>query len=299
MKCPTCGSSTSRLIGPIPDSILFAGRELSMPMPGGSLHHCQSCGLYFRDPAVDKQLLTSLYSTGSDNHWQWVPSTRVDWRIAREWLERKGKHGGTILDLGCYDGAFLATLPAGWELNGIEANSAAAERATAKGVTIEGSDFGELEHLAAYDVIVAFDVIEHAHNPLEFINNCLNHLAKNGLLIISTGNAAAASWRLLGARHSYATCAEHLSFLSPQWVQWAVSRCNSSVWRIECYCRQPGNIRQELRDVCKNLMYRYAPKIVRELRLRGIARLQHSAMIDHPPTWPTARDHMIFALVKA
>lgn len=299
MRCPCCGCVRLDNIGKIPDAIMFSGRELSSPLPGGILLKCLQCNLRFRYPSLDKKTLDDLYRNGSSDNWKWTPASRVDWQIAKRWLSTYHSQNRSILDLGCYDGTFLASLPECWDRYGIEAHPDAAAKASQHGINMVGFDFSDIKKLASVDAIVAFDVIEHVHDPLEFVQMCMNHLKESGLMIISTGNSASVSWHLLGSKHSYVACAEHISFLNPQWVKWAAPMSKSKVWQIESYRRRASGIIQRLIDIDKNLLYRCLPGIVRCLRSNGIARLQHPALLDHPPTWPSAKDHMIFALIKS
>jgi 2-polyprenyl-3-methyl-5-hydroxy-6-metoxy-1,4-benzoquinol methylase len=69
-----------------------------------------------------------------------------------------------VLDIGFGNGAFLGWSRAqGWECEGIEVNARLIERGSRSGFTVSGSLGGlkESPHWKPYDLITAFDVLEH------------------------------------------------------------------------------------------------------------------------------------------
>ncbi|TLU87933.1 MAG: hypothetical protein FDX21_03750 [Chlorobium sp.] len=156
--CPDCGGN-GVLVGPIPDSVFFAGRTVEKPLKGGRLYRCSLCTLGFRWPRLDKKQLDDLYKQGDENTWSSAPTARTDWQIGRDLLKDLLSRGMSILDVGCFDGGFLEPLVDLYACNGIEIYSLAAKRAAKKGVTIIGSDFADVS--GSFDCITAFDVIEH------------------------------------------------------------------------------------------------------------------------------------------
>jgi 2-polyprenyl-3-methyl-5-hydroxy-6-metoxy-1,4-benzoquinol methylase len=96
-----------------------------------------------------------------------------------------------LLDIGAGDGVFLRqSLQRGWRVQGVEPSSGAVRRYREQG----GGDellCGTLDNLdpdVRFDVITAWDVIEHVEDGLEFIQNAARHLAPGGCLILETGN---------------------------------------------------------------------------------------------------------------
>lgn len=95
-----------------------------------------------------------------------------------------------LLDLGCSCGYFIeAALNQGINAYGVEFSEVAIKSAheNIRSRIIHG-DVNKLDILSnsSYDVITAFDILEHTLDPSLFINNAKKHLKKNGLLVIST-----------------------------------------------------------------------------------------------------------------
>src|SRR5215831_114033 len=177
--CPGCGSEDARSLGPLPASSLFAGRYLPELLPAGDLYRCRVCALGYRHPRIPKARLDELYEGGT--RWVWEtsePARRMDWTFgAREILARHGPEC-SVLDIGCFDGTFLALLGGRCEKAGIEIHSGAAARAAAAGVKILGSDFDALcAEPARFAAITAFDVIEHVENPARLLSQMAGSLA--------------------------------------------------------------------------------------------------------------------------
>jgi 2-polyprenyl-3-methyl-5-hydroxy-6-metoxy-1,4-benzoquinol methylase len=91
-----------------------------------------------------------------------------------------------VLEIGFGNGLFLRYAnEKGWEVHGVEANSELVENALQAGfVAIGPTELSRLE-VASYDLIVAFDVLEHisANEAVSFLGDLLRLLKKGGQLI--------------------------------------------------------------------------------------------------------------------
>lgn len=157
-----------------------------------------------------------LYETASDK--VWVSATlRPDQLRVRD-LIVSIKSSGSVLDVGCYNGAFLASLGPQFMKYGVEASLAAAMSAREKGISIVATKFQELGKVdRRFDVVVAIDVIEHVADPKALLDLLAGRLARNGLIVVSSGNIDTAAWRLAGGRYWYCSFPEHISFISRAW----------------------------------------------------------------------------------
>ena len=165
--CPGCGNKVD-VIGPIPATDVFAGRLLENPLEGGLLHRCKICFLGFRWPRLSKNKLDKLYEQGEEYVWTSSGELRNDRIIGRDWIVKALVSGGSILDVGCFDGGFLERLVGLYKCYGIEIHPQARLRAESKGVSMIGADFSELK--GQFDCVTAFDVIEHVENPALLID---------------------------------------------------------------------------------------------------------------------------------
>ena len=101
---------------------------------------------------------------------------------------------------------------------GVEINRAAAVMAETRGINVVAHDLERIADVARlFDAIVSCDVIEHVSCPFEFVRLLLSKTAHGGVIVISTANADAWSWRFFGSRFWYCYPPEHISFVSPAW----------------------------------------------------------------------------------
>jgi len=107
-----------------------------------------------------------------------------------------------LLEIGCARGVFLdLARRAGYETAGIEMNAAAAAYAREKfGLAVASGAFEEAGgELGSFDIIAAFDVLEHAPDPALFLERLAAHLRPGGLAVIGTPDASSFLYRLAEA----------------------------------------------------------------------------------------------------
>jgi len=299
--CPACGSLNLALIGAIPSSDLFAGRQLPKPREGGALYGCRDCHLSFRYPCASDDELNSLYEAGCGNAWT-SGKPRKDWKIAKAWIEERLPLGSSILDVGCFDGGFLNTLAPGYERYGVEIQNSAGEKARRSGVDLIASSYDELANWSdRFDAVVAFDLIEHVRNPANLLAMFASAVRPSGLVIVSSGNSDAWSWRLLGARYWYCAIGEHVSFVNPRWARPVCHRVGLALQCCEFFSHSDAGAQRKLTEALKNVAYRLAPRTTALIRRMGVGRKdagRFPELADYPPSWMSARDHFIFLCTK-
>lgn len=143
-----------------------------------------------------------------------------------------------LLDVGCSSGALLAVAARlGFSPSGVEIASKAAETARRAGFEV----FCGLLHEArfadeAFDVITAFELIEHLNNPLLLLRECHRILKPEGVLIINTPNAASWTASVMKERwdgFSLTSMGGHVSFFSPRSLAHLADQCGFRVERLE------------------------------------------------------------------
>jgi len=218
MNCRVCGIeatafakiSTKDLDEPFLDATLRA------QLPELRLSRCDGCGcLWATDDRQCEEVLLEAYSRVNDSYFD---SEHIGQRHREfyKWLENlleEHHAGGSILDVGCGDGSFLAVLSDKWNKHGIEPSKAGTELSRKKSLDVS---VGTLSSSAPYrvDLISALDVIEHVVDPHFFIESVKEHLNANGTIILLTGDSAAYSARVAGPQWSYLRWCGHISVFS-------------------------------------------------------------------------------------
>jgi 2-polyprenyl-3-methyl-5-hydroxy-6-metoxy-1,4-benzoquinol methylase len=299
--CPSCKSDMLSFIGDISATDKFAGRLLPEPLFGGSFFLCNDCRLGFRHPRMTKEELDRLYCLGESDIWEDQINGRTDWKIAASFISTYHK-GSRILDVGCFDGRFLDFLGPGLKRFGIEIHEDAVRRARRKGIDIIGKDYAVLEKSREdFDVITAMDLIEHVPDPNYLLRLLGNAIKPGGIIIVSTGNTQALSWRLMGSRYWYCTFAEHISFINPAWCHLAAKQDGLTVEKIMNFSHSATNRRRQLEELAKNIAYKLVPSLTTWLRMNGFGgkdAKKYTVLANHPPSWSSAKDHIIVLFRK-
>lgn len=303
VTCTGCNAENVKSIGPIPSAITFAGGTLNAPIMGGVLYRCSNCKLAFRFPQLSKHDLDMLYQSEDNTSWHSSPSSRrVDWDLVACEIATIENANCDILDIGCFDGGFLHSLVKGFGLFGVEMHPGASELAVSKGVTIVGSDFDSMDEVdRKFGVTTSFDSIEHSRNPAVFLKDMAKLTMPGGLVILSTGNADAPTWKLLGGRYWYCTISEHISFISPKWCDAVADQLGLSVEKIIRYSHSNAKMQNRVAEFLINVIYALSPKFFSMLRKWGFGGAEFRidpCLNEHPPSWMTAKDHFICVFKK-
>jgi 2-polyprenyl-3-methyl-5-hydroxy-6-metoxy-1,4-benzoquinol methylase len=130
-------------------------------------------------------------------------------------LIEKYKKPSKLLDIGCGAGTFLQVAKnRGWQILGVEISGLAVDHVKKKGIRIREGIFEEMKIREKFDVITVFQTIEHAIDPLIFLQKVRNLLKPQGLLILTTPDQRGFLARLMGKRWFEYYNHEHNFFLN-------------------------------------------------------------------------------------
>lgn len=302
--CPSCSSSEVLFKGDIPPSASFAGRALNHELGGGALYGCQKCHLFFRYPRRSAEELKTLYRLGNQQNWAEAASQRADWELIRKWMIAV-EGIKRVFDVGCFDGRFLEYIGRNYQWIGVEISEKAAVRARARGVQIVGNDFSHLSEINPLaDVATAIDTIEHSISPRRFLSAMADCVRPGGYIVITTGNTAAPTWRLMGSRYWYCHIAEHMSFINPSWAKYVSPDIGLKVKHIRQYSHSDNNaaLKQKIIETFNNLLLKFTPKLFAYLRKKGLGRIdlgRFPGQAFAPPSWMSAKDHILIIFQKS
>ena len=112
---------------------------------------------------------------------------------------------GSLLDLGCGNGAFLRlALDNGWSGRGVDGAPALAQSARTQGTPVELCDLDQWERRdnALYDAVRLWYTLEHVANPGRLVRLAVESLKPGGILLVGVPNDATPLSRKLMASPS-------------------------------------------------------------------------------------------------
>ena len=173
IPCPICKDNSS-------EEHLFSKN-------GFEFVRCGSCEMIYTNPQPKTELIEDIYKDSKSSEiWRKLQSSKTE--IA--WKEDYYKDNITflknyinkpsslkLLDLGCNNGLFLEYVKTqtNWDFLGIDLNKKAIKEAERKGLNVKNCNFSDLNE--EFDLITMFGVLEHIPNPLELLNEIVNHQA--------------------------------------------------------------------------------------------------------------------------
>ena len=132
---------------------------------GREIVRCRACGLEWAHPMPTAEELDAYYaqSYADGTYSFFAEAQEVRGLIARHRLEsiRPFAREGRWLDVGASSGDFVAAVAGEREIEGLELSEQAVEEARSRGLTMHCSSAEAFEPEAPYEMITAFDVLEH------------------------------------------------------------------------------------------------------------------------------------------
>lgn len=184
--CPACHADDIEAVESVDRtdlvrSYLQKGIDVSPYLRGGSitLCHCNHCKLGFFYPACVGN--GPFYEQLQTQAW-YYQDDKPEYAHAATLIHQES----SVLEVGCGKGAFRNWLPQSIRYTGLEFNDEAVQKARAAGLDVRKQPVEE--HAAAshrYDVVCAFQVLEHVEHPKQFFHACVQALKPGGTLMIA------------------------------------------------------------------------------------------------------------------
>ncbi len=165
--CPVCGSLRARPFLELPDYQFYTDDSDHPKQATIRDVQCDDCFAAFLDPVYTDTGFGILFAQAEQSYG--AMAGRVGEEIS--WMAERGLlgHGAVALDVGCYDGGLLASMPDGVRRMGVDIDSTAIER----GRLLLGEDaelvVGDFESFVVStppDLITMFHVLEHLPRPV-------------------------------------------------------------------------------------------------------------------------------------
>ena len=218
-KCPLCKLPSTYKFGDVIyfTPTFFSSQEIS-PTLKPELWKCKNCKSCFGQNVIPETEAVTLYMKGdASKRWSNTVFEKSKSNEIIKVLDDLFVKGYNVLDIGCNTGELLDfAKERGCQTFGVEYSLNSLKLLKEKGHTI----FSEIDKVNGYyNVITAFDLVEHIYNLPVFLESCYKKLAPNGYLVFLTGDISSISARLAGSRWGYVRYPEHIVFPSKKYFQ--------------------------------------------------------------------------------
>jgi 2-polyprenyl-3-methyl-5-hydroxy-6-metoxy-1,4-benzoquinol methylase len=246
VQCPACASGSA---------------HAAFEKYGFSFLRCTACRTIYMSPRPSERLMADYYAS-SQNYAYWAkhifPASEATRRekIHKPWLERilglvRSYGAGTsrLIEVGPGFGTFCSVAResgAFGEVVAVEPTPELAQACRDRGVAVIEKRIEEAAgDIAAGDVLVAFEVVEHLFDPARFLKQARRLVKPGGLLVLSCPNGEGFDIAELGPL-SLAVDAEHVNLFNPSSLSALVASAGFETLEV----LTPGRLDAELvRDV--------------------------------------------------
>lgn len=192
---------------------------------------CRNCNLTYSE--VQPQNFDDVYSSEDFlkkqiNAYDKTRKYRIErFAVERIKILKKYKKKGSLLDFGCGTGWFLEEAKKHYKVNGVEYSDSIRKWLKSNLGITSFKDIAQIKE--KYDIITAFDVIEHVPSPLNFLQKIKSKLKKDGLIFIYTPNIDSLGFSYLREKNNLLCPPHHLFYFNKNSFQFL---CNKVKMKI-------------------------------------------------------------------
>lgn len=218
-ECPLCMSKSIGFLNTIEyvKPVLYSTHKIQLEFTP-ELWRCSRCQSWFSQNIIPEDESVSLYQQGeAGNRWSQEPFEAQKSEEILNSLDEIFGEEVSVLDIGCNTGELLDyAKPRGCKTAGVEFSVESRAILKRKG----HQAYESLENVdGQYDVITAFDLIEHLYDVSSFLESCESRLAHDGYVVILTGDISSPSARMCQTRWWYLKYPEHIVFPSRKYYE--------------------------------------------------------------------------------
>ena len=187
MKCLLCNSNNVSELEKIPTKRVVdlyyqaykSNFSYLFTEPYISLMECADCDLRFYSPSITGD--NNFYSVLQKKSW-YYREEKYEYKFASSFINK----GEKVLDIGCGTGAFSNMIEMA-DFTGLEFSQDAIHKGESLGrkIIAESIEEHSLHNSNTYDVVTAFQVLEHISGINQFIKSSANCVKPGGLLIVA------------------------------------------------------------------------------------------------------------------
>lgn len=244
-----------------PPVTVLTGRDLLHGLPGEfTVVKCPVCRLMWTNPRPRPEAIGAYYPEEYAPYNIETPVTvhpgKSIWaKLGIENANRTPElQPGRLFEIGCSSGRYLLTMKQkGWEVSGLEFSPQVAARAREKGLNVVAgtAEFLSTEEKDKYNLIAAWMVIEHLHDPVTALRALRNKVSDDGYLVCSVPDAAALEFRLFRGSWFALQLPSHLYHFTSATLEQTLA---ASGWRVEriFWHSNPNNLLMSLHYVFRS-----------------------------------------------
>lgn len=248
---------------------------------------CRDCGSLFLDPRPSKDEFDAFYRDSmSSRYWNEVffPSVaevrreavaRRKVELAIDLLPPSAIPPSRIIDIGAGYGIFLEEWAARWPNTGlvaVEPSASLAHVCRSKGFEVVEALVEDIEDpVESSDLATCFEVLEHAHDPLAFLQSIVRFVRPGGWVAISTLTIDGFDLRILQEQSSQISPPFHINFLTKD----GLARLSRRAGLADVSLSTPGELDV---DIVRNALRDADPSDPRRVVLDALASTDASAM---------------------
>lgn len=248
---------------PKSDEIVLTGRDRLHDLPGEfSVVKCCNCGLMRTNPRPTPDTIGFYYPNEYGPYQSAETATAQSSVGFKRWLQKLlGLNtraippiaAGHLLEIGCASGAYMELMRRkGWVVEGIEFSDSAAQFARKQGLVVQVATVeSAIAPPQPVDMIAAWMVLEHLHQPVNALRKLLTWVKPNGYLIASIPDAGSLINQRFADKRYDLHLPNHLYHFTPKTIAnvleasgWRLTRifwqrnCNTLLWSTEYLARE-------------------------------------------------------------
>jgi len=241
------------------DSVVLEGEDRLHGLPGRFLVvRCRGCGLMRTNPRPTGATMGAYYPSDygpyASSLAEPAPLAQIPgWRRRfRAWIGLTPQRvpdmrPGRMLEVGCASGAYLARMQReGWSVEGIEFSDTAAAQARSRGINVQTASIeSAVPPSEPVDLVTAWMVLEHVHEPVLALTQIRNWIKPNGWLAASVPDAGSLVHAMFGELAYDLHLPNHLFHYTPKTLTAVLRRAGWQVERI-WWQRNPNTFLQSL-----------------------------------------------------
>lgn len=267
------------------DSVVLEGQDRLHGIPGRfKIVACKHCGLLRTNPRPTPETIGIYYPSDYRPYQDITPpitQTKSNFKFKLFVAKLLNMDlrvlppiaPGNLLEIGCSSGAYLLEMQKkGWVVEGIEYSAIAAKKAIQAGLKVQTSSLEDAEvPMQAVDIIAAWMVLEHLHQPVAALTKIRGWVKPDGFLVALIPDRSSFVNKLFGEYSYDLQLPTHLYHYSPKTIERVLNLAGWQLIRVS-WQKNANTLLNSLEYVATQKQLKWLRKVTDWLRLSNQAR---------------------------